>query len=181
MSTTPNLGLAVHAATVFDGNALPKLVAEINANNVLVDTSAGSVASSASVSAITGAAGANVSKITTAVSSTIKTATPKLLLTATGKVRVRALVFNTDGTGLAGGTNLAVKHNTTNVAVETVANLGASKEIDGLAASVTAFAPFIMDSTDTINVQSTAADCTGAGVLTVTVLAEALTVGAALA
>lgn len=175
--------MTLHDAEGFaDGRGLETMTKQINTNLALIDTAAGvSVANDATAATSRAAIGSNCSPAAKAVvSSTIKTASPTVILTASGKLRVHAILLNTDATGLAGGTNFQIKKNSTVKLAETVSNLGASAEVDGSAASVTALSGFVMDNGDTLSVQNSVADGTGAGVITITLLAHRLTVGASL-
>lgn len=108
------------------------------------------------------------------VSSTIPQA-PSVVtfITCTGgSVLVEGGTSETDGTGLAGGTNFQLLTNNANgltgtgapLAAETVANLGANKTVDLTAASVTALRKgFVLESGKLLQANSTVAACTGAG------------------
>lgn len=122
----------------------------------------------------------------TVVSSTITFASPVDITTVSsgGELAVEEVVLKTDSTGLATGTNFELKSNNTNglanIAVETVANLGASKTIDLNAASVTGIKTVIENGAK-LQVQSTVADCTGAGEIDIYVKFSRLTAGAIIA
>lgn len=72
----------------------------------------------------------------------------------------------TDGTGLAGGTNFRLRTNQSvglsTILEETVANLGANKFVDTSTASVAKHL-IVIPAGSNIQVQSTGANCTGSG------------------
>ena len=124
-----------------------------------------------------------------------KTVTSSAILTASavditgvssgGYLFVEDVVVRTNSTGLAGGTNFQIKSNNTlglaNIFVEAVANLGASKTVDLDGASVTKIRT-ILETGKKLQVQSSVADCTGAGIIEIWVkfrrIAAATTIAA---
>ena len=133
-------------------------------------------------SAVTKANANSVWRKITVTSSHIKTAT-KLAITgaATGDLFINQIVVKTDATGLAGGTNFLIGSTNakgfTNIFVETVANLGAN--ITKMLSSghttgdlttgnpnptVSANAT-VLEAGQNLWVDSSSADCTGAGLI----------------
>ncbi len=120
-------------------------------------------------------------------SSSIKTATATdISVAATGDLAIRQIIVMTDATGLAGGTNFQILSNNAfgvaNILVETVANLGANKQVvlsgNGADAdtttsdatpSVTALQG-VLQAGKKLQVQNSAADGTGAGIAAVYIL-----------
>lgn len=116
----------------------------------------------------------------TVTSSSIKTATATdISATATGDLAITQIIVKTDATGLAGGTNFQIKSNNAkgvvNVLVETVANLGANKQVvlsagnadadtttSDATPSVTSLIG-VLEAGKKLQVQNSAADGTGAG------------------
>lgn len=96
-----------------------------------------------------------------------------------GRIAIYDVIFKTDATGLAGGTNFVISTTNakgqTNVAVETVANLGANKTTSiqnpKSQHSVTA-QPTILEAGQTIQYNSTVGACTGAGTVDVWILCQ---------
>lgn len=101
-----------------------------------------------------------------------------------GELMITDIVVKTDSTGLAAGTNFELKTNNTkglaNFFVTAVSGLGANKTIDLSGASVTKIKT-VVESGKKVQVQSTAADCTGAGTIDVYVQFERLAAGATIA
>ena len=107
-----------------------------------------------------------------------KTVTSSAILTASavditgvssgGDLEIEQIIVASAATGLAGGTNFELKSNNAkglaNILVETVANLGANKTVNLDTASITK-ARTILESGKKLQVQSTVADCTGAGTI----------------
>lgn len=87
-----------------------------------------------------------------------------------GDLQVDDVILRTNGTGLAAGTNFEMLTNNAvglvNFMVTAVAGLGATKTIDFANASVTKIKT-ILESGKKITLKSTAADCTGAGTVTI--------------
>ena len=87
-----------------------------------------------------------------------------------GILALEDVIFETNVTGLATGTNLRLKHTDTIgapiVMEETIANLGAYATVDLDTASVRGRRS-VLESGTTMTVQSTIADCTGAGTITI--------------
>lgn len=118
----------------------------------------------------------------TITSSTITTAAQALTTAATGQLAVLNVIVKTDSTGLAGGTNFVISSTNVkgpvNMAVETVANLGANifKAIDsqgtGTQFSVTNGGPTILESGARLNFNNTVAVGTGAGTIDIFVQFE---------
>lgn len=81
------------------------------------------------------------------------------------------IILETDGTGLAGGTNFTITTNNVNgrttLCSETVANLGANKTVKCSAASVTGLIPFTLETGKNLQIQCTGANCTGTGTVTI--------------
>ena len=119
----------------------------------------------------------------TITSSAITTSAQALSSAATGQLAIAQIIVKTDATGLAGGTNFTILSSNAkgvvNIAVETVANLGANatKVLAGLvpaadtttsdgAFSVTAV-PTVLEGGKAIQFLNTAAAGTGAGTIDV--------------
>lgn len=106
-----------------------------------------------------------------------------LTLVSTGDLAIREIILQTDATGLAGGTNVNILSNNATgqpiILAEAVANLGANKTVDITTASVTK-QPAVLESGKKLQIQSTAAPCTGAGVVTVYIMCERLSAGSTL-
>ncbi len=112
-------------------------------------------------------AGENILKIS-GLSSDIVVAATSIATVTGGDIEIEQMLFDTDATGLAGGTNLQILTDDTgqaNMMVETVANLGANKSIDLFTASVTKQRRVIRSGKH-LQINSTVAACTGAGVWT---------------
>jgi len=122
----------------------------------------------------------------TVVSSTITFGSAVDITTVStgGELAVEEVVLKTDATGLATGTNFELKSDNTdgaaNFVVETVANLGANVTVDLSGASVTGVKT-VIETGKKLQVQSTVADCTGAGEIDVYVKFSRLTAGATIA
>jgi hypothetical protein len=121
------------------------------------------------------------------LSSAILASGPITAFTANGcDWLIEDVLFETDATGLAGGTNLQLstdnaRGKTGTLAAETVTNLGANKRVDATAASVTAGpARFTLEQGQHLKLQSTVAPCTGGGKLYVTVIGRPLAAGGTL-
>lgn len=88
-----------------------------------------------------------------------------------GALILEEVTMNTDGTGLAAGTNfqLEISGNTYGVTgaimAETVANLGANATVAGTAASVTPLAGAVVEAGAKVVACSTVAACTGGGII----------------
>jgi len=117
----------------------------------------------------------------TIVSSSILTTKIDLTLPASGELELLNIILKTDGTGLAAGTNIEIESNNANgladIMVETVANLGANKTVNLADASVTAVET-VLETGKKLTIKSTAAACTGAGVLTVYLVFKRMESGA---
>lgn len=100
------------------------------------------------------------------VSSTILTATPTNIMQVVGDCLLDSITVTTDATGLAGGTNFSIIANGVTVFTETVANLGANKSTNSSRATVLGVKAFV-PANSFISVQNSAANGTGAGVITV--------------
>ncbi len=117
-------------------------------------------------------------------SSAILASAATTVATASGSIQVDQIILETSATGLAACTN--VSFTTTNTKglltlfAEAAANLGANKNVQATAASVTAMRPFVIEDTKLLKVQATVADCTGAGVLTLVIIGKRITAGATL-
>lgn len=109
------------------------------------------------------------------------TTSPQTFITCTGgSVTIDAVTVETDGTGLAGGTNHQLLTNNVNglalLAAETVANLGANKTVDLTAASVTALRKgFVLESGKVLQLDNTVGAGTGAGKIFYNVVGQVLT------
>jgi hypothetical protein len=107
------------------------------------------------------------------LSSDIVTAATNLGLVTGGDIEVMQMYFDTDATGLAGGTNVQIltddAQGQANILVETVANLGGNKTVDINSASVTKQRRIIRQGKH-LQINSTVAACTGAGVWNLYVL-----------
>ena len=109
------------------------------------------------------------------VSSTIKTATDLNILQVGGNgFLVEDVVVRTDSTGLAGGTALVLKADGIVFFQTAISGLGASALKDFKSASVTAIQASVPAGAKYITISSTIADCTGAGVATVTLIGRRL-------
>ena len=101
-----------------------------------------------------------------------------------GDLEIEQIIVRTDGTGLATGTNFVVKSDNAlglaNILVEAVANLGANKTVNLGDASVTKV-PTILTSTKKLIAASTVADCTGGGVVHLSIKFRRLVAGATVA
>ena len=133
-------------------------------------------------------AGAEFWRKITVTSSHIKTATKLALTTAaTGDLGITQVVVKTDATGLAGGTNFVIgstnAKGVANIAVETVANLGANitKSYGNPPAGDTTTSDggytvtsliTVLEAGCNLWVNSTSADCTGAGTIDIYVKFE---------
>lgn len=119
------------------------------------------------------------------ISSNIVQTTVDITGAASGALYLEEILFETDGTGLAAGTNIEVQTDNgvglATVCSETVANLGADKTVKGSAGSVLAFAGLHLLTTKKLVMDVTVADCTGAGVLTTTLIFKRITAGATIA
>lgn len=121
----------------------------------------------------------------TFVSSTITFATPvDMTGVSTGELAVEEVILKTDSVGLAGGTAFQVKSNNVtgraDFIAETVANLGANNTVDIENASVFG-SRSVLESGKKFQVQSTIADCTGAGTVTVYIKLSRVVAGASVA
>jgi hypothetical protein len=98
-----------------------------------------------------------------------------------GDLLIEGVVVQTDGTGLATGTNFELLSNNTrgqvNIFVETVANLGANKTVDLGGATVTGVET-VLTSGKKLQVHSTVAACDGAGEIDIYVKFKRLSAGA---
>jgi hypothetical protein len=112
--------------------------------------------------------GENILKIS-GLSSDIVLAATNIGTVTGGDIEIEQMLLDTDGTGLAGGTNVQILTDDTNgqanIMVETVANLGANKSIDLFTASVTKQRRVIRQGKH-LQINSTVAACTGTGVWT---------------
>jgi len=101
-----------------------------------------------------------------------------------GDLKINDVIVKTDSTGLAAGTNFELKTNNAkgllNFFVTAVSGLGATKTIDLANASVTKIKT-VLESGKKIQVQSTAADCTGDGTIDVWIEFERIAAGATVA
>jgi hypothetical protein len=115
------------------------------------------------------------------VSSAVTTAGVDISAVSTGALVIEDVIAQTDGTGLAAGTNFTVQHNNVKGAAvffaETVANLGASKTVDLTGASVTKIRN-VLESGKKLTAKCTVANCTGAGLIDVFIRFKRLTLGA---
>ena len=104
--------------------------------------------------------------------------------TSSGALEVLNCILQTDGTGLAGGTNFRMSSNNASGAAyfitETVANLAANLTVDLSSASLVK-QHMILESGKKIRAFATAADCTGAGVVTVYLVFRRVTAAATVA
>lgn len=105
-------------------------------------------------------------------SSAIKTASATTILSTQGNgLLLEGITLSTDATGLAGGTNFVISSDSSYgaasaVFTEAVANLGAKKTVN--TGSVASNVPFYVPAGNVnFKVQSTVADCSGAGVIKV--------------
>ncbi len=122
----------------------------------------------------------------TFVSSGITTAMADITgVSSVGTILIEDIILKTDGsTGLATGTNLQISTNNAKggalVMVTAVSGLGISKTIDGANASVSK-TKVVLETGKKLTIDCTAADCTGAGTVDVTLICRRLASGAALA
>jgi len=110
----------------------------------------------------------------TIVSSTIKAATPTDVTTASDDMLIEQIVMETDSVGLAGGTNFELLNNNANGVTgiflsQAISGLGANVNVLGTSAGVAAMKPFVLEKGKKIQVQCTASDCTGPGVITLAI------------
>lgn len=110
----------------------------------------------------------------TLVSSGITQAAKDLTNAVVGNWYIENIVCSTGSSGLATGTNFQIakasgSNGLLNVLVETVANLGANKTVDLFTAGVTKQRTVLLNG-EKLQYNSTAADCTGAGTIRVTVI-----------
>ena len=139
-----------------------------------------------SATSVTGAIGTRfwVKKILT--SSAITQAGVAVATASTGgELGVLNVILETDGTGLATGTNVQLYSSNTigraNLYVEAVAFLGASTTSTSSTTTVTTGRLGVLQSGSTLTMNSTAFDCTGGGTVAVYVQLERLTAGATIA
>ncbi len=102
-----------------------------------------------------------------------------------GNLKINDVIVKTDGsTGLAAGTNFELKTDNSkglaNFFVTAVSGLGAAKTIDFANASVTKIKT-VLESGKVVKVQSTVADCTGAGTVDIWIEFERIDAGATIA
>lgn len=101
-----------------------------------------------------------------------------------GDLEIEQIILRTDGTGLATATNLEIESDNAlglaDVLVEAVANLGANKTVTLDTASITKVKT-ILTSTKKLIAKATVDDCTGAGVLHVSIKFRRLAAGATVA
>ena len=100
-------------------------------------------------------------------SSDIKAASSlDLTVPGSGEIKIDDIILKTDGTGLAGGTNIEITtdndNGAENVMVETVANLGANATVELSGASVSGVKTVLEDG-KRLQMNCTGVDCTGAG------------------
>ena len=109
----------------------------------------------------------------TVVSNTIKAATATAILTASDDELIEQIIMETDGTGLAGGTNFSILNdNATGAATvlaQAISGLGVNANILGTSAGVTALKRFMLESGKHLLVQCSGVDCTGNGVITLVI------------
>jgi hypothetical protein len=105
-------------------------------------------------------------------------------VSATGEIEIEDVILKTGGVGLAAGTNVQVYTDNAkglaNILAETVANLGANKTVSLFDASV-AKVKTVLEVGKKVKINSTVADCTGAGTVDVYLKCRRLTAGATLA
>lgn len=101
-------------------------------------------------------------------SSAILTSDTNIIQCVGNGLLIEDVIARTDATGLATGTNLQLKADGVIFYSTAVSGLGANAVIDLRTASVKASKITIPPGTKYISISSTAAACTGAGVLTVT-------------
>lgn len=99
----------------------------------------------------------------TVVSSDITTTASNVFKSVGNGVQVEEVVIITDGTGLAGGTNIILKADWITFFETTVASLGADSVVDKDNATESGSKVIIPTGIKNISIESTVADCTGAG------------------
>ena len=99
-------------------------------------------------------------------------------VSSVGELIVENIILKTDGTGLGAGTNLEITSDNDdgvdNIMVETVANLGTNATVDLSGASVSGVQT-VLEVGKKLIANTTVADATGAGVLTIYVTFRRLT------
>ena len=135
------------------------------------------------------AAGSTFWRTFTVLSSDITTTQQALSSAATGALAIVACVFQTDATGLAGGTNFQIgvsgeTYGPDLPLVETVANLGASvlrqaphpatfaDTTNDTGFTVSAMVPFVLQAGDSLQYSNSGAAGTGAGICLVAIKFE---------
>jgi hypothetical protein len=102
-----------------------------------------------------------------------------------GALMIEDIFMNTDGTGLATGTNFQIDTDNANgvptLFAETVANLGANKTESLTTGSVTAITGGVLETGKKLIAKSTVADCTGAGTITIVIKFRRVAAGATVA
>lgn len=104
-----------------------------------------------------------------------------------GPLIIEEVTLNTNGTGLAGGTNFQLEisgniyGSTGAIMAETVANLGANKTISGTNASITPLNGAVLENGAKIVATSTVGACTGAGVIQMQIKFRRVAAGATVA
>lgn len=99
-----------------------------------------------------------------------------------GDIYIEDIVFETDGTGLAAGTNFTIEKDAGSGVLtffgETVANLGANKTEVLSTGSVTPSNGTVLESGQKLVAKCTVADCTGGGTITLYIKARRVAAGA---
>lgn len=115
------------------------------------------------------------------VSSAVVTAGVAISGASTGLLKIQDIIVQTDGTGLAAGTNFQITSNNADglatLFAETVANLGANKTMNLVNASVTKTGG-VLESGKTLTAKCTVTNCTGAGLIDVYIVFKRLTANA---
>lgn len=118
------------------------------------------------------------------VSSAILASAASTVATASGSIQIDQVILETGSTGLAACTNISVTTTNTKglltLFAEAASNLGANRNVQATAASVTAMKPFVIEDTKLIKIQATGVDCTGAGTLNLIFIGKRVTAAATL-
>lgn len=118
----------------------------------------------------------------------VPTATPTDItgVSSGGELELQQIRVKTDGTGLAGMTNLNFLTNNVKglldpIAAVAASGLGANKTQQGTSFAATALVPTVLESGKKIQIQATGSDGTGAGTIDIYLVFRRLTAGATIA
>lgn len=160
----------------------------LGANSSLVDAVGfnGVVALTVTAGSLYGASGAEFIVKKALTSSAVVTGGVDVTGTATGgDIMIEDIIFETDGTGLAAGTNFTIEKNGGSGVLtffsETVANLGANKTEVLSTGSVVASNGTVLESGQKLVAKCTGSSCTGSGVITAYIKCKRVAAGATLA